>query len=882
MSSCAGSDELRRYAKYVVSFGVTFPGLAIGLGLGELKVNSFLNQPLKAYIKLTLPPDTPLDAIKVKLASPEAFQRAGLQRPYLLSQLTFALAKRQGEPVIKINSRSRVEEPYLQLLLDVAWADGQLYRAYTVLLDPPDYQVVKTSSSYLPKKIAPVGERAGTMGDTRHSAIKPLVPITSPSTDSVVVYGLTSGTDDLWRIALKYKPAGVTLDQMMLTIVAVNPKSFVGGNINGLKKGVKLTIPSQKRIIEIFPNPQQAKQEVIAHNQAWQGKTSIAHVINVDTSHKEAPEAIADPFLNKPVMADMGLKESSLKNEIKLAAEKADRQALGVNEALNTNEQEQPKQVKAHIETAHSASITHLEKADREQSATPVAKDKEIRIIPKNTAKNEKLFDDFIPIPQVLTKIVKKPKDNVDNVLAAKMELNENTDEKEITNQQQLKNLEVERQKNLNAEMAVATSAIASVKESNELLRQQVQTLIEQNTLLKQQALARQQQQTELQQKIALLASILDKEFVLSSDGQLLLRSKHKEDALNTVNHVSLVEIISVFLFLLAIASGAGLAYLYYRHQQTRWTTTEEAVDEEVTQLNKEKQTELTLSKEEERASKGMSSQAIYEQPATNHVKQHEATVSFASASTPSTLEANNCPEKMKVPEGNTNQSNTQKKGSNDEAISLPITEEVALTNDLLKNDNVLHHENSISSTASTSAEVIEEKMDIEPSASSVSTTNEDDNYILEFDKTQEPSTKEPHIDNGTTKNSEEEADPFTLDFEPGLSPRLAELKKEAPTQEDADVAETASNEVVEPMSLSLEEPEAISQNSSTGEQEHEKPADEPITKGINMSTQLALAETYLAMEDWESAKSCLEEVIAGGTSKQIERAKQLLKNLTK
>lgn len=112
-------------------------GGAYGLGLGDIEMQSALNQPMDAEIPLTSVKPGELDGMIVQLASPEAFTRAGIERSTALTDLTFTVDESSGEPVIKIESARPVIEPFLNFLLEVDWPQGRMVREYTVLLDPP-------------------------------------------------------------------------------------------------------------------------------------------------------------------------------------------------------------------------------------------------------------------------------------------------------------------------------------------------------------------------------------------------------------------------------------------------------------------------------------------------------------------------------------------------------------------------------------------------------------------------------------------------------------------------------------------------------------------------------------------------------------------------
>ena len=133
---------------YCALLSLSFSLNVFALGLGELSVHSNLDQPFDAEIVLNDVGDTPLTGIKATLASVEEYQRVGLERAFVLGDLTFTVEQnQQGRPIIKVHSRKLISDPFIQLLVDLAWSKGQLYREYTVLLDPPQYDLAVTQQS---------------------------------------------------------------------------------------------------------------------------------------------------------------------------------------------------------------------------------------------------------------------------------------------------------------------------------------------------------------------------------------------------------------------------------------------------------------------------------------------------------------------------------------------------------------------------------------------------------------------------------------------------------------------------------------------------------------------------------------------------------------
>src|SRR5512134_3413108 len=113
------------------------PTALYALGLGEIRLNSALNQPFDAEIELVSAAQEDLAALRASLASSDTFLRYGLDRPAYLSDFTFRVVRSGGKDVLKVTSPRPVTEPFVTLLVEANWPRGRLLREYTVLLDPP-------------------------------------------------------------------------------------------------------------------------------------------------------------------------------------------------------------------------------------------------------------------------------------------------------------------------------------------------------------------------------------------------------------------------------------------------------------------------------------------------------------------------------------------------------------------------------------------------------------------------------------------------------------------------------------------------------------------------------------------------------------------------
>ena len=130
---------VRKMALIMACLAVFLPGWVHALGLGDIELHSYLNQPLDADIEIlsSVPGET--DGLKVGLASADEFERAGLEFTQALRGLKFeVMTKSNGKQFIKISSQNNYREPFLSILLEVNWARGRILREYSVLVDPPN------------------------------------------------------------------------------------------------------------------------------------------------------------------------------------------------------------------------------------------------------------------------------------------------------------------------------------------------------------------------------------------------------------------------------------------------------------------------------------------------------------------------------------------------------------------------------------------------------------------------------------------------------------------------------------------------------------------------------------------------------------------------
>ena len=239
------------------------PLAAQAAGLGKIVVLSSLGQPLRAEIDVLATRDE-FSGMKAQLAPPDAFKQAGLDYATTLLSIRFKLDKRaDGQPVLRLTSDRPINDPFVDMLLELNWPAGRLVREYTFLLDPPEV-AAKGFPPLAPAMAKPATASKQTVATTRtKSAIddelrsKAVARIRNPgSAQKSAAQPSSSGPDTLevkrgdtlHKIAGESKPDGVSLDQMLVGLFRANQDAFDGGNMNRLRAGKILVVPEKSTV----------------------------------------------------------------------------------------------------------------------------------------------------------------------------------------------------------------------------------------------------------------------------------------------------------------------------------------------------------------------------------------------------------------------------------------------------------------------------------------------------------------------------------------------------------------------------------------------------------------------------------------------------------
>lgn len=299
--------------------------VAHAAGLGRINVTSALDEPLKAEVELVAEKKE-IPSLAVRLASPEAFARAGLSYTAALADIKVSVEKRgDGEPYVQITSTQPISEPFLDLMLELSWASGRVTRQFTALLDPPSLiaerekqkaaeaqvkpapqspaepapeavpapeQATPTQPSDVPPaaEASPASEAPSTTAAAPEAPqpAEPAAPAPSAPVETIGgtaptllgpgssmpsgaagadAYGPVKSGDTLGKIARANKPADVSLDQMLVLLFRANPDAFSGKNMNRLKTGKIIQLPTADEYASVAAAD--ARKEVLAQARDW-------------------------------------------------------------------------------------------------------------------------------------------------------------------------------------------------------------------------------------------------------------------------------------------------------------------------------------------------------------------------------------------------------------------------------------------------------------------------------------------------------------------------------------------------------------------------------------------------------------------------------------
>ena len=351
----------------VLMMALSLPGAAQALGLGEIHVNSALNEPLAADIDIIGATAEELSSLTASIANKDTFRRFGAELPAFLASTTFKVSHDvKGKPVLVIRSTDSFTEPVVNLLVDLRWHNGEVIRQYSLLLDPAGFPAATQMAAAvrsaaappatyaLPATIALPATVAAATNTVASAAAPSPAAATTRATTHVKIGAKATLRGVAWRVGAR---SDSDIKKTMLAIFRANPHAFEG-NINRLRLGAVLTIPSAADISTI--SKQDASREIRAQMAAWRSspqkaRTAAARVpaipavpdatpvpATASTDAADAPSAASKAVGDAAEAAALNLRVQSLEqglHDIQGQLERENDKLLGLQAQVKNAEQ---------------------------------------------------------------------------------------------------------------------------------------------------------------------------------------------------------------------------------------------------------------------------------------------------------------------------------------------------------------------------------------------------------------------------------------------------------------------------------------------------------------------------------------------------------------
>ncbi|MDC8786220.1 FimV/HubP family polar landmark protein [Roseateles koreensis] len=401
------------------------------VGLGRLSVQSALGETLKAEIDITSLSAEEASTLKVRVAPPDAYRATGVEYNSLLNGTTVQVTRRDGRTFLRVSGDRAVQEPFVDVILELTWASGRLVREYTLLFDPPVSnrpapvqttpaivaaapvpaptpalaEPVATPVPAAPASLPPVNAKASPPPSTASASApsrpkaeaktepRPEVKVETKAepkpqgeaaqrTQAASEYRVKPG-DILYRIAVKTQPSGISLDQMLVGLYRGNPDAFVDGNMNRLKTGAVLQVPSAETLGGLSAN--EARQVIRAQSMDFnayrQRLGSAAPALKQEQDERQAKGQVQAAVEDKKPAANVAPDKLTLSK----AASAADAQKAANAKVAQASKETEKKDSAARVAelTRNVEELKKLSSAAKPVSAsTPVPQDPKVVAAP--------------------------------------------------------------------------------------------------------------------------------------------------------------------------------------------------------------------------------------------------------------------------------------------------------------------------------------------------------------------------------------------------------------------------------------------------------------------------------------------------------------------
>ncbi|TCV94748.1 pilus assembly protein FimV [Luteibacter rhizovicinus] len=386
-------------------------GHALAQNLGQVQVKSTMDQPLLADIPLT---DVSTDAsrIQVTLASEDAFSHAGINRKGLPVALQFAVTRNaQGQPVIRVTSAEPVRDTYLDFLVEVNAGGNKVVREVTMLLDPPRASSAAPVSATQPSSAAAPASSGSSHAASRASgstAAAAPAPARAPRAAKAAAkptaapggsYGPVERGQTLSTIA-REATGGGDINRMLVALHKANPDAFYRDNMNALKTGAVLRVPSAEDVEAL--SAATALAEVRRQNEDWRAGSTRAPSVVADAA--ATGQAAPAPSAKKTASDRLALAPAaeggdSASTRAGVAGGKGDAAIAGLKQELATSQESlaSMKQQGAELKSR----IGDLEEINQKNQRLLSLKDSEIADLQRKLAETRKASGEPVPAAPV-------------------------------------------------------------------------------------------------------------------------------------------------------------------------------------------------------------------------------------------------------------------------------------------------------------------------------------------------------------------------------------------------------------------------------------------------------------------------------------------------
>ncbi len=317
--------------------GLVLSGFSCAMSMGDINVANTLGEPMNVLIELGTASKDEIGSLSARLAPPEVFKDAGLDYPSGLPPLKFKIeTNANGEPYIKITSVQPVNEPFVNLLVELVWSSGKLLREYTFLLDPPGYVPTQPKSAEVKPVEPSIVDVSELEPKGKEAIIKSPLPSTTPMVDEKKVVdempaavnkpavnkpnessNVASGDikvkrgDNLSKLAHQIKSSEISLERALVALYHANADAFDGKNMNRLKVGKILHMPEQSELDNL--SQEKAVKEIRVQADDWhayrQKLAAASGLATGDESRQETSGKISTSVADNAPAAKESVKE---------------------------------------------------------------------------------------------------------------------------------------------------------------------------------------------------------------------------------------------------------------------------------------------------------------------------------------------------------------------------------------------------------------------------------------------------------------------------------------------------------------------------------------------------------------------------------------------